>query len=155
MRDEKFKYFYMTQLERVNDMNKEDEILEQYGLEPDIKYREKLRSLLKEEISNNYAEDNEYLKTLCIMLFSIGAVEDSLIIWEAKQKKFDTSCYIDVQLLCGAGFDNTMDYLMTIANEEVSQEISYLRKCKDTTDFANFSKREMINNYKKYYGINA
>lgn len=135
-------------------MNKEEAILDQYGLEPERKYREKLRSLLAEEIKNEDAEDNEYLKTLCIMMFSIGAVEDSLIIWKAKQKNFDTSCYIDVQLLCGAGFDNTMDYLMTIASKEANQEMDYLLKRK-AADFADFSQRELINNYKQYYGINV
>lgn len=133
-------------------MNKEEAILEQYGLEPEHTYRGTIRGLLKEEINNKDAEDNEYLKTLCIMLFSVGEAEDSLLIWEAKQKNFDTSCYIDVQLLCGAGFDNTIDYLMTIASKEAKQEIDYLMKRKDT-DFAGFSKSEMINNYKQYYGM--
>lgn len=135
-------------------MNKEEAILEEYGLEPDLQYRGTLRSLLKEEIKNEDSEDNEYLKTLCIMLFSIGEVEDSLIIWEAKEKNFDTSCYIDVQLLCGAGFDHTINYLMTIASKEAIEAMNYLKKCKDT-DFASFSKREMINNYKQYYGMNV
>lgn len=135
-------------------MNKEEAILEEYGLEPELQYRGTLRSLLKEEINNEDSEDNEYLKILCIMLFSIGEVEDSLIIWEAKQKNFDTSCYIDVQLLCGAGFDHTINYLMTIASKEANQEMNYLKKRKDT-DFANFSKCEMINNYKQYYGMNV
>ena len=138
----------------MNDMNKEEAILEHYGLEPELKYRGMLRSLLNEEINNEDAEDNEYLKTLCIMLFSIGEVEDSLIIWEAKQKNFDTSCYIDAQLLCGAGVDYTIDYLMTIASKEAQQEMNYLRKRKDI-DFVSFSKREIINNYKQYYGINV
>ncbi|MGG3280987.1 hypothetical protein [Paenibacillus solani] len=135
-------------------MNKEEAILEKYGLEPELQYRGTLRCLLEKEINNEDSEDNEYLKTLCIMLFSIGEVEDSLIIWEAKQKNFDTSCYIDVQLLFGAGYDNTINYLMTIASKEANQETNHLKKRKDT-DFANFSKSEIINNYKKYYGINA
>lgn len=135
-------------------MNKEEAILEEYGLEPELQYRGTLRSLLKEEIKNEDSEDNEYLKTLCIMLFSIGEVEDSLIIWEAKKKNFDTNCYIDVQLLCGAGFDHTINYLMTIASKEANEAMNYLQKCKDT-DVARFSKREMINNYKQYYGMNG
>lgn len=109
---------------------------------------------MKKEINNEDAEDNEYLKTLCIMLFSIGEVEESLLIWEAKQKNFDTSCYIDVQLLCGAGFNSTIDYLVTVANKEAIQEMNDPRKRKDT-DFVSFSKCEMINNYKQYYGMNV
>ena len=88
------------------------------------------------------------------MLFSIGAAEDSLIIWEAKQKNFDTVCYIDVQLLCGAGYDQTMDYLMSIASDEAEQTMNYLME-REYTDFVGFSKEEMINNYKQYYGISA
>ncbi|MFC7677456.1 hypothetical protein [Paenibacillus sp. GCM10028914] len=37
-------------------MNKEEEILDQYGLEPNLKYRNTLRSLLKEGIKNEEAK---------------------------------------------------------------------------------------------------
>ncbi|GKV54480.1 hypothetical protein NCCP2222_04270 [Sporosarcina sp. NCCP-2222] len=133
-------------------MNKEETVLDQYGLEPDRIYSENIRTLLREEIDNKDAEDNDYLKTLCIMLFSIGAVEDSLLIWEAKQKNFDTSCYIDVQLLCGAEYDATLDYLLTAASEEAVETMDYLMNHEET-DFASFSKGEIMNDYKRYYGI--
>ncbi|MCM3783506.1 hypothetical protein M3231_11010 [Neobacillus mesonae] len=59
-------------------------------------------------MSDTDAEDNEYLKLLCMMLFSIGMVEDTLYIWKAKKKNFDAGIYIDAVLLCGAG---VMEYL--------------------------------------------
>jgi len=133
-------------------MNKDDEIIKRFGLEPDINHRKVIQSLLIEEINNSILEDNEYLKTLCIMLFSLGVVEDSLLIWKAKQKNFDTGFYIDVQLLCGAGFEQTMEFLKSIKEESVSQQIEYLEKCK-RTDFMTFNKEKLIEEYRKYYGI--
>ncbi|GMK37189.1 hypothetical protein PCCS19_02420 [Paenibacillus sp. CCS19] len=133
-------------------LNKEDEIIDRFGLKPAIDHREIIQSLLIDETNNSSSEDNEYLKTLCIMLFSLGRAEDSLLIWKAKQKNFDASCYIDVQLLCGAGFENTVEFLKTINDESVSQQIEYLEKCKGT-DFVDFNKETIIENYRQYYGI--
>jgi hypothetical protein len=86
------------------------------------------------------------------MLFSLGIVEDSLLIWKAKQKNFDAGCYIDGQLLCGAGLEKTIDFLKSIKDESVSQQIEYLEKC-NRTDFLNFNKEKLLEDYRKYYGI--
>ncbi|WP_239616873.1 hypothetical protein [Cohnella mopanensis] len=133
-------------------MNKEDELLKLYGLEPDISYRETLQKLLNDEIDNDDYKDNEYLKTLCIMLFSIGQVEDTQLVWRAKRKSSDAGIYIDVQLLCGAGLESTIEFLDNLNNDIAKEQIEYLKKCEET-DFKDFSKTEVINNYKQYYGI--
>lgn len=89
----------------------EEELLELYGLDPDEVNWEAIRQLLHQEIENQNLEDNEVLKLLCIMLFCIGNVEDTQLIWRAKRKNQDTGSYIDVQLLCGAGYERTLFYL--------------------------------------------
>ncbi|WJM09855.1 hypothetical protein [Paenibacillus sp. PK1-4R] len=130
----------------------EEELLELYGLDPDEVNREAIRQLLHQEIENQNLEDNEVLKLLCIMLFCIGNVEDTELIWQAKQMNQDTSSYIDVQLLCGAGYEETLFYLENMNGEQAHKEVLYLRQC-EPYDFVNFSKTEWVSNYKQYYGV--
>lgn len=64
----------------------EDELLQVYGIEPDKEQRESIRRSLQQEMENQKIEDHEVLKLLCIMLFAIGSVEDTELIWQAKRK---------------------------------------------------------------------
>ncbi|MGQ8871211.1 hypothetical protein [Paenibacillus sp. TSA_86.1] len=130
----------------------EDELLQVYGLEPHKKHRELIRQLLKQEMHHREAEDHEVLKLLCIMLFAIGNVEDTELIWQAKRKNQDTVSYIDVQLLCGAGFDATIVYLEKKGGEQAHNQVLYLKNC-EPYDFVDFSKDEWFSGYKAYYGI--
>lgn len=126
-------------------MDRSDEVLSLYSIEPDISKVEEIRELLINEIANKSSEDHEYLKTLCIQLFSIGEVQDTLLIWRAKNKDFDAGCYIDVQLLCGAGLDKTINYLKGIGNFEAKKELSYIEECQ--TDFKDFDRDNILNCY--------
>ncbi|GAB0169866.1 hypothetical protein LSPCS325_33030 [Lysinibacillus sp. CTST325] len=132
-------------------MDRTEELLKNFGLVPEIDFVDRIRNLLKEEIENESSENNEYIKTLCIQLFALGYVDDTLLIWRAKEKDFDTHSYIDVQLLCGAGLEKTLGYLQKIDTLEAKKELSYLWKCKE--DFEDFNVEEVLNFYKKYYGI--
>lgn len=130
----------------------EEEILELYGLDPDTRHRQIIRELLQKEIENQEAVDHEYLKTLCIMLFCIGNVEDTGLIWQAKRKNQDTGSYIDVQLLCGAGYEKTVTYLEQNLEDSAGEQLNYLRQC-ELYDFVDFSKEEWVSTYKKYYEL--
>ncbi|MEO2214498.1 hypothetical protein ABGV40_26880 [Paenibacillus amylolyticus] len=129
-----------------------EEMLQLYGLDPDEVNREAIRQLLHQEMENPNLEDNEVLRLLCIMLFCIGSVEDTTLIWQAKRKNQDTSSYIDVQLLCGAGYEETLFYLENMDGEQAHEELLYLRQC-EPYDFVNFSKVEWVSDYKRYYGV--
>ncbi|WP_019910256.1 hypothetical protein [Paenibacillus sp. HW567] len=133
-------------------MNNDEQLLERFGIEPENQHRDSIRQLLQAEIKNEASEDNEYLRTLCILLFSIGIVEDTLLIWAAKRKNFDASAYIDVQLLCGAGVKETMKYLQAQPNEEAQKQLAYLQQC-EPYDLEDFSKKEWMDGYKSYYGL--
>ncbi|OAX50218.1 hypothetical protein [Paenibacillus sp. AD87] len=130
----------------------EEKVLELYGLDPDTKHRQQIRELLQQEIENQEAVDHEYLKTLCILLFCIGNVEDTGLIWQAKRKNQDTGSYIDVQLLCGAGYEKTVTYLEQNLKDSAGEQLNYLRQC-ELYDFIDFSKEEWVSTYKKYYEV--
>ncbi|WP_405172071.1 hypothetical protein MHI12_07965 [Paenibacillus sp. FSL H8-0280] len=130
----------------------EEKLLQLYKLEPDEVHREAIRQLLQQEIENRKSEDNEVLRLLCIMLFCIGNVEDTTLIWQAKRKNQDTGSYIDVQLLCGAGYEETLFYLENMDGEQAQKELLYLKQC-EPYDLVDFSKMEWVSDYKQYYGV--
>jgi len=130
----------------------EEEALQEFGLEPGSRDRERIRILLQQEVDNSSAMDNDYLRILCVMLFAIGYVEDTQLIWQAKRKKQDTGSYVDVQLLCGAGFEDTITYLEQWGGQQAEEQLQYLRRC-EPYDFVDFSKEEWITQYKQYYGV--
>ena len=58
-----------------------------------------IRYLLTQEIAQHAAEQDGMLpniKGCAAMLYRFGIVEDSLLIWEAKDTHFDTLCGLDV-----------------------------------------------------------
>ncbi|NHN34522.1 hypothetical protein [Paenibacillus agricola] len=135
------------------EIDRTEGILRFYGLEPDRKHIEDIRSLLIYEINDRNSDDNEYMKTLCIQLFCLGQVEDTLLIWSAKRKSVDAGIYIDVQLLCGAGFEETTRYLKSLNTLYANDQLKYLEKSGRTNDFDDFSRESVITFYKNYYGI--
>src|SRR5579885_1101550 len=65
-----------------------DEALDRFGLPADPKHRGQIRQLLVEQIQKQIDDDDDgdqsLMRLLCAQLFSIGNVEDALIIWQAK-----------------------------------------------------------------------
>lgn len=71
----------------------------------------------------------------CYLLGLNKKIEDSLLIWKAKNIDFDTYCGIDVQLKVFAGIDKTINYLYSLNTEESLKAASYLEECNETGDF--------------------
>ncbi|WP_127539489.1 hypothetical protein [Paenibacillus illinoisensis] len=130
----------------------EEKVLQEFSLEPGSRDRERIRTLLQQEIENSSARDNDYLRILCVILFAIGHVEDTQLIWQDKRKNQDTGSYVDVQLLCGAGFEETTIYLEQLGEQQAEEQLQYLKQC-EPYDFVDFSKEEWIAQYKQYYGV--
>lgn len=128
-------------------MDRTELLLEQYGLEPMRQHRDILKELLRSESLNEEREDNEYLKTLCILVYTYGIAEDTLQIWEAKNINFDTGCYIDGELLIGAGLEETISYLRTLKTAKAENELDYLKK------FKTIGRDKVLEFYRSYYGL--
>lgn len=131
-------------------MEKEDIIIERFGLCPSQTNRMAIRQMLENEIQTHSNNEGcgEFLRVLCFMLFFIGEVEDSTLIWKAKTLNMDTGCMIDVGLLCGAGYKQTITF---IKDSSIMEDMKlYLEKCHDAGD--EFDKEKIIQNFKAYYG---
>lgn len=131
------------------------EQLEKYGLKPDSKYAEQIRKIIYQEINDEERESNELLKLGCIQLFAIGNVEDSLLIWEAKESNFDAHCYIDIELVCGAGLNETKEFLAEQDSVESKELLNNLLRYEESGDFDDFSVESKINEYKYYFYGNS
>lgn len=132
-------------------MNQLEQVIDTYGLIPQIEHIHTIRTLLQEECGNSQREDHEYMRLLCVQLFSLGQLEDTGLIWQAKRLSMDSFVMIEVQLLCGAGLEQTKLYLLDIDEEEAIAELAYLEKCESAGDFEDFSKEEWIEQAKLYY----
>jgi len=133
-------------------MDQMEQVLHTYGLFPEPEQADAIRQLLVEECANTEREDHEYMRLLCTQLFSIGKIEDTRLIWQAKRLSMDAFVMIDVQLLCGAGLEATQWYLLEIDDDEATAELAYLEKCESAGDFEDFSKEEWMKQATLYYG---
>jgi hypothetical protein len=142
----------------------ETEVIQRFGLPPradDLPViREELAEATRLEAGDDDEGDTLVMKALCVLLFASGHVEDSLAIWRAKRASFDAGCSIDVQLLCGAGFDATLRYLGGVDSEDAREALAYILSCEATGDFAGHDApggrlSEMLPAYRRYYGVDA
>jgi len=95
--------------------------------------------------------DELLLRLLCAQLFSIGVVEDSLAVWAAKSCSFDTMAGIDVQFMCGAGLEETKQFLRSTATEPSLAALEYLRECEASGDFEEYAVESVLEATREFY----
>lgn len=131
------------------------ETLQKFGLPASPAHRDEVRRLLAEEIelARNWKSREEMLRTLCAELFSMGAVEDSLLIWDAKRSNMDAGFSVDVQFLCGAGLDVTKQFLAKSSAPSAAAALEYLVECEQTGDFDDWTPQKTLAESRRYYRI--
>jgi hypothetical protein len=93
---------------------------------------------------------NEPLKTLCVLLLSVGEPSDSLLIYKAKTPSFDAACYNDIQLVCGAGIERTKAFLLNSREPEAKNLLDYLEQCISAGGFDYFTPSGYLELYREY-----
>jgi len=133
----------------------EDEVIKDFGLIPKSQELPRIRQLLIDETTRGKQHNgNEALiKLFCIQLFAAANVEDSLLIWRAKQSNFNSGVGNDVQLMCGAGLKMTQDYLRELQSDEASKALGYLNSCEKAGDFRNWSPAAYLDSWRRYYRL--
>jgi hypothetical protein len=129
--------------------------LHRFGLPADPQHREQIRTLLSEEIEKEAEEEGDQflMRLLCAQLFSIGKVEDAEIVWLAKSCNFDTMLGIDVQMLCGAGLQETKALFGSIDSDEAKEALTYIEECEKSGDFDRFPIEQALTAYRHFYGL--
>ena len=130
-----------------------DAALLRFGLPARAGDREAILAALEEQLALEASQrgDHVLMRVLCAQLFSLGRVEDSLIIWRAKSSSFDAQCGIDVQLLCGGGLAPTRDFLRRDGSDAALAALDYLSQCEAAGDFADFSPEQELKEARRYY----
>lgn len=129
----------------------ESETLALFGLVPHADELPRIRALLQMTTADSNRAGNELLKTLCIQLFSAGEPSDSLLIYKAKMSSFDAGCYIDIQLVCGAGIECTKAFLLECGEPEAEKLLDHLQSCIAAGDFDGFTPAGHLEFYRRYY----
>jgi hypothetical protein len=131
-----------------------DESLERYGLIPSDESLPAIRIMLAEEAANERAgkpREEDLALLCCVQLFSRGFLEDVLRIWEAKRSGMDLGCYLDVELLCGAGVTATKSFLAEQPSQEAVEAFAYIKQCEEQGQFEDFSPERHLENYRTYF----
>lgn len=98
-----------------------------------------LRKLLQQDMEDRQKATNEDIfENICwcgLLLYRIGDVNDSTLLWDAKNTDFDTYCGFDIQYLVGAGIDDTIEHLKLQQDEKSKEALHYIMECKNSGDF--------------------
>ena len=133
----------------------EHDLLTRFGLTPVAADLPEIRRLIQAAIADSKRDSNEPLKLLCVQLFSAGIPSDALLIYKAKMSSFDAASYIDIQLVCGAGFETTEAFLHATGAPEAKVVLTLLQDCKRAGDFEGFTPQQQLNSYRHYYGLSS
>lgn len=110
---------------------------------------------LDEQVALEADENGDHflMRLLCVQLFSLGRVEDSLRVWRAKSCNFDTHGAIDVQLVCGAGLETTRAYLRQAGEDDAAEALQFLARCEAAGDFKDFSSQRLLDQARAFYQL--
>jgi hypothetical protein len=78
---------------------------------------------------------SDEIRLSAFLLYKIGNVEDVPLLWKAKEANFDTFCGLDIQLLVGAGVEETLAYLKGLSDKDSLAAAIYITECRDAGDF--------------------
>jgi hypothetical protein len=142
-------------LVRKNAFVTEEESLRRFGLRPTADNLEQVRAVLADQVMAERRSqgdgDTELMKLCCVQLFNAGLLSDVLLIWRAKESSWDMHCSVDVQLLCGAGLEETKTYLAAEGTDDSAAALRYLLDCEAAGDLQDFSVARHSEFYANYY----
>lgn len=75
------------------------------------------------KLFDNSWDSLDPLRLCGLLLFKIGNVEDSVLLWQVKTLDFDTYAGLDTQMLVGAGIDETIAYLKSLNSESALKAV--------------------------------
>ena len=132
-----------------------EESLRRFGFVPTDESLPIIRELLAREAAAERAgqpRESDLALLSCVQLFSRGLLEDVLRIWDAKRSGMDLGSVIDVEFLCGGGFEATKRFLAGESGAPAAEALAYIQK-HATDHFNNFSPHAHLAQYKAYFGV--
>jgi hypothetical protein len=133
----------------------ENELLSRFSLVPVAADLPEIRRLIQSLIADDERDSNGPLKLLCIQLFSARIPSDALLIYKAKTSSFDAACYIDIQLVCGAGLEPTKAFLRESSEADAKKLLALLEDGNSAGNFDGFTPERHLEFYRRYYGLSS
>lgn len=129
--------------------------IERFGVIASKDSKDKILVILDNEIAKESSSqgegDTELMRLCCIQLFSMQDLSNVLKIWEAKKSSYDADSSIEIRLLCGAGLDETKEFLTNSNDSEASNALEAIKESESFDDFMGFSVEEELEEYEYYY----
>lgn len=131
-----------------------DLYLARFNLPANDTHRAHIIDLLKKEIekANRHQEDTQVISLLCEQLYSIGNLEDVLLIWRAKHCSFDASFSVDIQCLLGAGLAQTKRHLKQLTNPAAHDALEHIEEFEED-ELPDWSLEDWFKGRRAYYGL--
>ncbi len=132
-----------------------EESLRRFGLVPADDALPAIRELLAREAAAERAgnaREEDLALLCCVQLFSRGLLEDVLPIWDAKSAGFDLGSYLGIQLLCGAGLEETKRFLRATSTPVARDAFARIQACEKAGDFEGFSPAAHLAEWRDYFG---
>jgi phosphoribosylglycinamide formyltransferase-1 len=100
-------------------------LINELGFDFDAIDKERIRSLIEEEVANYQPGSSEYIRVLCGYLYCIGDESDVPLLEKAKYNiNFDVGCMIDLEWIDSLG-NRTTDYQVRSREELISDFVNY------------------------------
>lgn len=110
-------------IELYKDLHSTDHPLVQSVQKQEITYHQRIWCIL------------DSIQLCSFMMFQLAHVEDVPLLWQAKQANYDTLLGLDIQLLVGAGVEETLHYLQQVSEGWAVEAASYIQQCQAGGDF--------------------
>lgn len=129
--------------------------MQRFGLQPSASDLDEIREILANEIEKESRQqglgDTELIKLSCIQLFSAAQLRDVFLIWQAKTASMDSDGSVDIQLLCGAGLEETKRFLQKLDDDWAHAAMARIEQCEKFGDFDGFDITDQMSFYRDYY----
>lgn len=129
--------------------------LARYGLRVSAGRLPEVRAELAEQTTRERAAqgagDTELMRLCAAQLFIAGALEDALLIWQAKTASMDADAGIEASLLCGGGLEATKLHLAQVGRELARAALARLEALERAGDLQDFDVSREVEDLCAYY----
>lgn len=133
----------------------EDDVLSTFGFPPAASDAYRIRSLLRERVileeNSSGGGCSEVMRLLCAQLFTFGDAKDAALIWRAKKSSMDANASIEIELLCGAGVEETRSSLSRARDHYSTGALKAVCDSVSSGQLADFSVSEFTKNLVEYF----
>lgn len=129
----------------------EEQLLEAFRGRAAFEIEDVRRVLVDVLAGTTPVESGDVIRLCCLLLCNNGDPKDSLLIWQVHQADQDLSGAVHVEMLCGAGIDDTKAYLRSCEENIALKALEYIGHFEAEGTFENFKPELYVEDWKSYF----